>query len=388
VILISGLFLFISAPFSNASESVVDVSNPVSNESNIDALLGSESGIAITAATVATDQGVYTFSGFNPAITSEYVQDPESYVINISGILLKAEGSYNDNSTYAADLENVIIDNLVTDINTGMSPTVVDVGAISFDFTVSEGHNTISLDFILASGEYYDGDWDIAGIFINDVNYAFLPNGNVLRVNSDAQITNVCSIGSPGGCYVSDYSINGDVLGTLSPKLTLYAPINEGTSNNFTASVANTSDDILPSYLLLSNFNSFTAAQSIGESAFTSSFILNDVEFDFGIQIDTPYVNQPSPRFYSMPNQSSEITGISISTADANNVTIIVTGKFIEKVLAIDVNDRRVLTDAWEQTSTSITLTVPAVASGIYAVQIWNGSFPTLQSQTVLVTTK
>jgi hypothetical protein len=177
----------------------------------------------------------------------------------------------------------------------------------------------------------------------------------------------------------------------------MYAPIDpEAASNSFTAIVANTSDNLLQSSLLLSNFQSFFASeQTFNVSTETfESFIFNETLFDFGIQLDEgiallPSTSPPTIAGGSIElNQSSEITGISVSAADANNVTIIVTGNFIEKVLSIDVNDRRVSTDAWKQTSTSITLTVPAVASGIYAVQIWNGSFPTLQSQTVVVTTK
>ena len=396
VILMSGLFLFISAPISNAVvEGVVGVD--VVNSSTVSDLLG-DASIIINTATLDTDAGANTFTSFNPQIAEESVPDPENYVLTSSGILLAAAGdSYYDLdvgawvpevNNFTTALTDLIVENSVTAFGGSTAPEVIDVGGLSFDFTASEGHNMVSLDFILASGEHYEGDYDIAGIFINGINYAYLPNANVLRVNSEAQISNVCSSGGSAGCFVSDYSINGGILGTISPKLTMYAPINPDVVNTFSASVANTSDNILPSYLLLSNFYSFAAAFSIGASAFTFEGEI----FDFGIQLDEGINVSPSAPYsqtdIELTNQSSEITGISISTADANNVTIIVTGKFIEKVLAIDVNDRRVLTDAWEQTSTSITLTVPAVASGIYAVQIWNGSFPTLQSQTVLVTTK
>jgi len=389
----SGLFLFISAPISNAVvEGVVAVD--VVDSSTVSDLLGVDSIIIVTE-TLDTDAGANTFASFDPQIGEEFVPDPGNYVLTSSGILLTAAGGYAEaneinlgNNTYGTALMDLIAENNVTAFGSEYAPAVVDLGAVSFDFTASAGHNTVSLDFILASGEHYDGDYDIAGIFINGINYAYLPNGNVLRVNSEAQITNVCTDGDFNGCEDSDYSINGGILGTISPMLTMYAPINPDAVNTFSAIVANTSDNVLGSYLLLSNFHSFETNYSIGADAFTT---FEGEILDFGIQLDEEInvsPSAPSPRIYSEPNQSSEITGISISTADANNVTIIVTGKFIEKVLAIDVNDRRVSTDAWKQTSTSITLTVPAVASGIYAVQIWNGSFPTLQSQTVVVTSK
>jgi len=392
VILMSGLFLFISAPISNADVEGVEAVDVV-DSSTVSALLG-DASIIIDTETLDADAGANTFASFDPQIAAEFVPDPENYVLNLSGILLTAAGGNAEaneinsgGNTYGTALINLIAENEVTAFGSEYAPSVVDLGAVSFDFTASAGHNTVSLDFILASGEHYEGDYDIAGIFINGINYAYLPNGNVLRVNSEAQITNVCSSGDSGGCFESDYLINGGILGTISPKLTMYAPINPDAVNTFSAIVANTTDIILPSSLLLSNFYSFEAFP-IGASAFTFEGEI----LDFGIQLDEGINVSPSAPSAGGSielNQSSEITGISVSTADANNnVTIIVTGKFIEKVLTIDVNDRRVSTDAWKQTSTSITLTVPAVASGIYAVQIWNGSFPVLQRQAVVVTTK
>jgi hypothetical protein len=383
VTLMSGLFLFISAPISNADGEGV-VGGGVVTTSTVSSLLDDNSGITILTGTLDTDPGVSTFTSFDPAITSEFVENPDLYVVNSSGILLEAAGSYQDNSDYASALTTILTDNNVTSFGGYQTPVVVDVGALSFDFTAAAGHNTVSIDFILASGEYSGGDWDIAGIFINGTNYAFLPNDNVLRVNSGAQITNVCSYGRASGCYISNYTIDGDILGTLSPNLTLYAPINADSINTFSASVANTDDDILPSYLLLSNFHSFIASDIT-----VSTFTLVEEVLNFGIQLEDANVTTPLPEFKPVANQSSEITGISVSAADTNNnVTIVVTGKFIETVLAVDVNGSRVSNGAWKQTSASITLTVPAVASGIYSVGIWNGSLPALHCQTVVVTTK
>jgi len=402
-ILISGLFLFITAPVSNAAEGiVVGVSDgPVSSGSNIDALLGTPETIGtpdIVITGVLVEPNVSTFASFDANISDTFTPDSGSYVLNSSGILLQTTGVELDNIYTEAITTLVDVNDVFFFFTPGVLASVESLSALSFDFTAGVGHNTVSLDFILASNEYYQGDWDIAAIYINDVNYAFLPNGNVLRVNSEAQLTNVCDYGTFGGCAFSEYSVDGILLGSLTPKLTMYAPIDpEAASQSFTAIVANTSDNSLQSSLLLSNFQSFFASeQTFNVSTETfDSFIFNETLFDFGIQLDEGIALLPSTPLPAIArgsvelNQSSEITGISVSTADANNnVTIIVTGKFIEKVLTIDVNDRRVSTDAWKQTSTSITLTVPAVASGIYAVQIWNGSFPVLQRQAVVVTTK
>lgn len=388
VMLLSGLFLSISVPFSNAGEGVGGTPEVV-DSTNVSGLVGVGSEIVIDVNTLDVESDAYTFSGFDAVISSDLVPDPESYVLDSTGILLQPLNELQwppaqETNSFTTALEALVEEKTVISANTGLLANVTDAAGLSFNFTAGEGHNTVSLDFILASGEYYGGDWDVAGIFINGTNFAFLPNGKVLRVNTEAQISNVCSNGFAGGCLQSDYTINEGILGTLSPKLTVYAPIYVNSTNTFSASVANTDDNYLPSYLLLSNFQSYFA-----EDITASSFTLVEEVFNYGIQIEGDFVETPFAVDSIKLNQSSEITGISASTADANNnVTIIVTGKFIEEVRAIDVNDRRVSPNAWKQTSTSITLTVPAVASGIYAVQIWNGSFPVLQSQTVVVTTK
>lgn len=392
VALISGLFLFISAPFSNANEGVAGVPQEVGS-ANVSDLLGIGSAIVIdTTNNLVIEADAYTFDSFDAVISSELVLDPASYVLDSSGILLQSLNQSNrleEDNFFIEELQALVVENNIINANFNQLSNVTDAAGLSFDFTGGAGHNTISLDFILASGEYFEGDWDIAGIFINGANYALLPNGNVLRVNSEAQIANVCSSGDGAGCFSSNYSVNGGVLGTISPKLTLYAPIDPDETNSFSASVANTDDNILGSYLLLSNFQSFTTEQFLE----TKTFIFEEEIFDFGIQLDAPPVDAPpvDAPFLGIPDplQLSEIKGISVSTADANNnVTITVTGKFIEEVRNIDVNNRRVLADSWKQTSASITLTVPAVASGVYAVDIWNGSAPVLERQTVVVATK
>jgi hypothetical protein len=249
---------------------------------------------------------------------------------------------------------------------------------VSFTFSADPNANSVSLDFILASGEHFDGDWDLAGIYIDGVNYAYLPNEHLLRVNSTAQVANVCNQGYSSGCFVSDYTLNGVILGTISTKLTMLAALNSNIVNHtFVAIVANTNDTILPSSLLMSNFQTFGVAPQLVST------------FSYGIQVEEEVVVTPPPPPLPDPNQLSEITGTSVTGPDAaNNVTIKVSGTFPEKVRNIDVNGRRISPDSWVRDSTTVTFSVPVAASGSYAVQIWNGSFPVLQLQTVQITTK
>jgi hypothetical protein len=256
--------------------------------------------------------------------------------------------------------------------------TVTDLSAVKFTFQVEPGANTVAIDFMLGSGEYFQGDWDLAGIYIDGVNYAYLPNGNLLRVNSSAQITNVCTYGYSSGCYISDYEINGVVLGTISPKLTMLAALNPDlTTHTFVAIVANTDDTVLPSSLLLSGFKSFGVAQQLVST------------FSYGIQIEEEVVIVDERDPIPDPVQQSSISGSSVTAPDANKiVTITINGVFIEDIRNIEVNGRRIASSQWVQDGSVVTIKVPAMTSGSHIVQIFNGSAPALESQTVVIATK
>jgi hypothetical protein len=158
----------------------------------------------------------------------------------------------------------------------------------------------------------------------------------------------------------------------------MYAALDPNlTDHTFVAIVANTDDTVLPSSLLLSNFQSFGVAQELMSV------------FSYGIQIEEEVVVTPLiPRTpVPDPNQSSEITGATVSSPDAkNNVTIEIKGSFLEKVRNIDVNGRRIALGDWAQDGSTVTFTIPAVTSESYSVQIWNGSLPLLQVQTIVIT--
>ena len=255
---------------------------------------------------------------------------------------------------------------------------VTDLSAVSFTFSSDPTVSAVSLDFVLASGEYYQGNWDIAGVFIDGVNFAYLPGGHLLRVDSEAQVTNVCVSGTWGGCNVTPYYINGLSIGSISKVLNLIAYIDPTLpTHTFSASVANTTDWILPTSLLISNLQSF---------AITPQEIST---FSFGIQIEeeiVPPVIEEEILPVADPLQDSEISKASVSVNEKDNsVTIEVSGIFREAVRNIDVNGRRVASNTWKQNRSTVTITVPSDATGIYEVEIWNGSLPRLEKQTVVV---
>jgi hypothetical protein len=201
----------------------------------------------------------------------------------------------------------------------------------------------------------------------------------LLRVNAAAQITDVCEDSLPIGCLASNYGINGVILGTLSTKLTLNAALDPTLdTHTFVAIMANTIDNSYSSSLLFGNFKTLNVAQE------------NIATFSLGIQIEEEVavivdIREPIPD----PVQQSSIASTNLSSPDANkNVTIKVNGVFVEDIRSIEVNGRRIAQDAWAQNATTITLTVPSVSSGSYVVQIYNGSAPILEPQTVVVTNK
>ena len=98
------------------------------------------------------------------------------------------------------------------------------------------------------------------------------------------------------------------------------------------------------------------------------------------------FVIAPAPTPIPDPLQLSKITSISTSTGIAGESTpIVIQGKFIEKVSAIQINGIGITSGSWVQTPTSLTFNVPAKAVGTYAIQIFNGSAPVLSEQSLII---
>jgi hypothetical protein len=82
------------------------------------------------------------------------------------------------------------------------------------------------------------------------------------------------------------------------------------------------------------------------------------------------------------PVQQSKITALSSSTAIAGTPTPVeITGSFVEKIRAIQINGVALAVGSWTQTATSVAFTMPAKAAGTYQIQLFNGSAPVLKVQ-------
>lgn len=429
ILLFTTVFLISSSASSQADPNTYA---PMVASSDSSSLLAPNSGIVIDALTVEIQNNVYTFTNFDPQFTTtnscidsnpndlnnpfgscnpfdssgqiqSLIPNPENYVLSSPGVLVQAGGN-DPNTSAAATALTALINDLDNASQFAFLPRVTNLSSLQFSFSTQPGADSVTLDFILASGEHYKGDWDLAGIFIDGENFATLPNGRLLRVNESAEITNVCNFGFGGGCELSNYDVNSVILGTISPKLTLFAPLNSNlSSHTFMAAVANTDDIALSSSLLISNFQAFGASQEISAFAFgiqleeeftvaLEEVILQELNSNSDSGPVVIQISIPEPLQISIPDplQKSKITSSSITAADSNNdyVKITLKGEFPEAVRNIDVNGRRVSVDSWQQDSSTITVTVPAVGSGSYVVNVWNGSAPVLPSEIVIATSK
>jgi len=87
------------------------------------------------------------------------------------------------------------------------------------------------------------------------------------------------------------------------------------------------------------------------------------------------------------PIQKSSISAITPTFAPAESSTVIrVNGSFIEKVVAIQINNISIATDSWNQDSSTVTFTIPASPAGSYFIQLYNGSAPVLKEQSFTFT--
>jgi len=87
------------------------------------------------------------------------------------------------------------------------------------------------------------------------------------------------------------------------------------------------------------------------------------------------------------PVQQSKITAFSVATAIAGTATPIeITGSFVEKIRAIQINGVALAAGSWTQTASSVAFTMPAKSAGTYQIQLFNGSAPVLKVQSFTFT--
>jgi hypothetical protein len=158
-------------------------------------------------------------------------------------------------------------------------------------------------------------------------------------------------------------------------------------------------------FQFLSNLTSLripSSVTSLGENAFANAESLTSfqycggslvrADFDFAglagitmLPCSSEAPTAPTSRSESVtipsPRQQSKISEISVESTKANTKTpVIITGNFFEEVLNISISDIFIPRSDWVQTSGKISVTLPALRSGKYVIQLYNGSAPVLKA--------
>ena len=145
----------------------------------------------------------------------------------------------------------------------------------------------------------------------------------------------------------------------------------------------------------LSSLRIPSSITSLGENVFGSESLLsyqycgdrNDLDFDLaGLggyerrSCSSSSQQSSNSNVVPAPRQKSKIADLSISTLTAGVKTVVViSGSFAETVTNISIDGENLPKGAWSQSSTSISLNLPALSAGRYLAQIYNGSAPLLQ---------
>ena len=135
----------------------------------------------------------------------------------------------------------------------GGTSTTHDANVISFQFTVSGGANAVTAQFVFGTDEFpTQSVTDIFGFFVDGVNYAKFPNGQLIS-NTPGNPTNFINNPVGGGLYNIEY--NGltqvfNVTGLLDMSLT---------THTIMIGVADTSDSIYDSGVFIGGLQATTA---------------------------------------------------------------------------------------------------------------------------------
>jgi len=136
-------------------------------------------------------------------------------------------------------------------------------------------------------------------------------------------------------------------------------------------------------------FNTSTGLISGTPTASAAAVTYTITGTNSGSSVSTTYritVNA-APVMVPDPLQQSKITSISASTAIAGTSTpLVISGSFVEKISAIQINGVALAAGSWSQTATSVSFTLPGKSAGTYQIQLFNGSAPVLKVQSFTFT--
>jgi PEP-CTERM motif len=225
----------------------------------IPALLAPSSGITVVpgSATFQGNVGTSTFgqsctyTGFNLAPSSGSTPTlalPNGIALSSGIANVPNTNTVNQFSRNPNSGSNALLGSLVSPISTN------DANMLTFNFTLAPGQNAVTALFVFGTDEFpTQAVTDIFGFFVDGVNYAKFPNGQLIS-NTPGNPTNF--IGNPVGSGLYDIEYNGltrvlQVTGLLNPSLS---------EHTLAIGVADTSDTIFDSGVFIGALVAGTAA--------------------------------------------------------------------------------------------------------------------------------
>ncbi|MBT8476229.1 MAG: VPLPA-CTERM sorting domain-containing protein [Alphaproteobacteria bacterium] len=231
------------------------------------ATLGTLSGISIVSGTEAliggsTQQG--TYSGFNQTSNSS---DPD-LALTDGVVLTSGLGTFstteNTSNSASASTGTGSFTPLVDLASTGgLSTSQNDSNVLSFDFVLDDPtENSVSAQFIFATDEFpTQGVTDIMGVFVNGVNYAFFPNGDLVS-NQSGDPNDFFNSNPVGGTSADSYGLEWNGLTDVFNLIMLAD--GGGAVNTIEIAIADTSDTIFDSALFFTNLTAGTTTSGGG----------------------------------------------------------------------------------------------------------------------------
>lgn len=226
------------------------------------ALLAPSSGITISAGSETligstVQQGTYT--DFNLSSTQAGMPTlsmPDGVVLTSGdanfSTTTNTTNSYSINSGTGA--YQPLVDLATTG---GLNTTQFNANVLEFEFTLDDAvaNNSITANFLFATDEFpTQSVTDIMGIFINGINYAFFPNGDL--VSNQSGDPNSFFNNNPVGAEGYPIEWNG-----LTNVFTVIGLANPGV-NTFALAISDTSDTIFDSAVFFGGmFASFTTGE-------------------------------------------------------------------------------------------------------------------------------
>lgn len=222
------------------------------------ATLAASSGVTIVGGSELltggeTQQGTYTNFSF-PANNGEPALSMNDGVVLTSGLgdFSTTENTTNQASTSTGTGDYQPLVDLADD--NGLNTNQNDSNVLSFDFTLDDPtQNAVSAKFLFATDEYpTQSVTDIMGIFVNGVNYAFFPNGDLVSNQS----------GDPND-FFNDNAVGTDNYGIewngLTDVFSVTAlALGGGSTNTIDIAIADTSDTIYDSAVFFTDLTGTT----------------------------------------------------------------------------------------------------------------------------------